>query len=138
LYETNFPGTCFLCLLFNKGVTCTTTNEHKFAFECKAAQYRYHFSVHSKGRFITIAKALTDGLDAGLTVNEIKEVLVQLYAYTGFPRSLNALQTFADVLNQRKQNGIKDELGKEASPLQPIKANFNLERRCKRSLWGNQ
>jgi alkylhydroperoxidase/carboxymuconolactone decarboxylase family protein YurZ len=35
--------------------------------------------------------ALNQGLDAGLTVNEIKEVLVHLYAYTGFPRSLNAL-----------------------------------------------
>src|SRR5215218_9939576 len=32
--------------------------------------------------------ALNTGLDEGLTVNEIKEVLVQLYAYCGFPRSL--------------------------------------------------
>jgi alkylhydroperoxidase/carboxymuconolactone decarboxylase family protein YurZ len=29
--------------------------------------------------------ALNQGLDAGLTVNEAKEILVQLYAYTGFP-----------------------------------------------------
>ena len=28
---------------------------------------------------------LNTGLDAGLTINEIKEVLVQLYAYCGFP-----------------------------------------------------
>jgi 4-carboxymuconolactone decarboxylase len=32
--------------------------------------------------------ALNEGLDAGLTVNEIKEILVQMYAYAGFPRSL--------------------------------------------------
>lgn len=31
---------------------------------------------------------LNTGLDAGLTINEIKEVLAQLYAYCGFPRSL--------------------------------------------------
>lgn len=34
--------------------------------------------------------ALTEGLEAGLTVNEIKEILVQMYAYAGFPRSLRA------------------------------------------------
>jgi len=28
--------------------------------------------------------ALNEGLAAGLTVNEIKEILVQMYAYTGF------------------------------------------------------
>ncbi|MGH9871865.1 MAG: antibiotic biosynthesis monooxygenase [Pyrinomonadaceae bacterium] len=38
-----------------------------------------------------LRKALNKGLDAGLTVNEIKEVLVHLYAYCGFPRSLNAI-----------------------------------------------
>src|SRR5947207_4392863 len=31
--------------------------------------------------------ALNSGLDGGLTVNEIKDVLVQMYAYCGFPRS---------------------------------------------------
>src|SRR5690242_18420024 len=33
--------------------------------------------------------ALNEGLDAGLTVSDAKEILVQLYAYAGFPRSLN-------------------------------------------------
>jgi alkylhydroperoxidase/carboxymuconolactone decarboxylase family protein YurZ/quercetin dioxygenase-like cupin family protein len=80
----------------------------------------------AKGDLLQLQKALNDGLNAGLTVNEIKEVLVQLYAYTGFPRSLNALQTFADVLNQRKQNGIKDELGKDASPLPTDKSKLQF------------
>jgi 4-carboxymuconolactone decarboxylase len=61
--------------------------------------------------------ALNEGLDAGLTINEIKEMLVQMYAYAGFPRSLNGINTFMGVLEERKQNGIKDEPGKEASPL---------------------
>ena len=87
----------------------------------------------AKGDILQLQKALSDGLDAGLTVNEIKEVLVQLYAYTGFPRSLNALQTFADVLHQRKQNGIKDKLGKEASPLpgDKTKLQFGTEMQTK-------
>ena len=61
--------------------------------------------------------ALNEGLDAGLAVNEIKEVIVHLYAYTGFPRSLNALFAFMGVLDERKANGIEDVQGKEASPV---------------------
>lgn len=61
--------------------------------------------------------ALIDGLNAGLAVNEIKEVIVQLYAYAGFPRSLNALSTFMKVLKERKGQGIVDAEGKTASPL---------------------
>jgi 4-carboxymuconolactone decarboxylase len=61
--------------------------------------------------------ALQEGLAAGLTVNEIKEILVHLYAYTGFPRSLNGINTFMAVLNERQDQGIEDEIGPEASPL---------------------
>ena len=57
--------------------------------------------------------ALNQGLDAGLTVSEIREILVQLYAYAGFPRSLNALSELIRVLEDRKQRGIQDPLGRE-------------------------
>lgn len=60
---------------------------------------------------------MNEGLDAGLTVNEIKEILVQLYAYAGFPRSLNGINTFMAVMDERQEKGIKDKMGKEASPL---------------------
>jgi 4-carboxymuconolactone decarboxylase len=63
--------------------------------------------------------ALRQGLDAGLGINEIKEVLVQLYAYTGFPRSLNALGAFMKVLDARKAQGITDAQGPEPGPLPP-------------------
>jgi 4-carboxymuconolactone decarboxylase len=56
-------------------------------------------------------------LDAGLTVNEVKEVLVQLYAYCGFPRSLNGIVAFMAVLDERKAKGIHDLEGKIASPV---------------------
>jgi 4-carboxymuconolactone decarboxylase len=64
--------------------------------------------------------ALNQGLDAGLTINEAKEILVQLYAYVGFPRSLNALGELMKVLETRKQRGIKDEPGREPSRAVPI------------------
>lgn len=56
---------------------------------------------------------LNEGLDNGLTVNEIKETLVQLYAYCGFPRSLNAINTFKTVLDERKAHGLQDEEGRK-------------------------
>lgn len=61
--------------------------------------------------------ALHAGLEAGLTVNEIKEILVQMYAYGGFPRSLNGIHTFMAVMDERQAKGIKDEIGKDASPV---------------------
>lgn len=71
----------------------------------------------AQGNMAQLKSALNSGLYAGLTINEIKEVIVQLYAYAGFPRSLNALHSLMDVIKERNQKGIKDELGKEATPL---------------------
>jgi alkylhydroperoxidase/carboxymuconolactone decarboxylase family protein YurZ len=59
--------------------------------------------------------SLTAGLDAGLTVSETKEILVHLYAYAGFPRSLNALGELMKVLDERRQRGIFDQPGSEPS-----------------------
>jgi len=58
--------------------------------------------------------ALNRGLDAGLTISEAKEVLVQLYAYAGFPRSLNALGELLKVVEARRQRGIQDAQGRDA------------------------
>jgi 4-carboxymuconolactone decarboxylase len=59
--------------------------------------------------------ALNQALDAGLTISEAKEVLVQLYAYVGFPKSLNALGELLKVVEARKQRGIQDAPGREPS-----------------------
>ena len=73
-----------------------------------------------------LEKALNQGLDAGLTVNEIKEILVQMYAYAGFPRSLNAITTFMTVLKDREANGITDEVGAEPNPLPTDKSSIEV------------
>jgi alkylhydroperoxidase/carboxymuconolactone decarboxylase family protein YurZ len=64
------------------------------------------------GDIARLGTALNQGLDAGLTVNDAREVLVQLYAYAGFPRSLNALGELMKVLEARKQRGIQDDPGR--------------------------
>lgn len=71
----------------------------------------------AQGDMEKLNSALHEGLHTGLTVNEIKEVLVQMYAYCGFPRSLNGIGTFMAVMDERQRKGIKDERGREPSPL---------------------
>ena len=71
----------------------------------------------ANGDLEALERNFAEGLKAGLTVNEIKEVLVQLYAYTGFPRSLNAIHRFMKVMDERRKAGIKDPIGKEPSPV---------------------
>lgn len=64
------------------------------------------------GDLQNLKKAVDKSLGDGLTVNEIKEIMVQLYAYCGFPRSLNAL----GVLLQSTKDGSFIE-GKEGKKL---------------------
>jgi len=80
----------------------------------------------ANGDLPKLKTTLIGGLDAGLTINEIKEILVQMYAYAGFPRSLNGINTFIGVLEEREQKGIKDALGKEPSPLPANKSSVDL------------
>jgi 4-carboxymuconolactone decarboxylase len=74
------------------------------------------------------------GLDAGLTVNEIKEVLAQLYAYCGFPRSLNAVNTFMGVVQERKLQGKVEIYGKEASAVTNSKDKYERGRKALETL----
>lgn len=78
----------------------------------------------ANGNLEKLKPAIEKGLDAGLTVNQIKEVIVHLYAYAGFPRSIRGLQTFMEVLDQHKDSGIKETLGADATPKKMIPVNM--------------
>ena len=52
-----------------------------------------------------------------IEVADVKEILVQLYAYAGFPRSLNALGELMKVLDARKQRGFQDLAGRDSGPV---------------------
>jgi len=71
----------------------------------------------ARGELQSLKSALNNGLDAGLTVNKIREAIIHLYAYCGFPRSIRGLQTFMEVLDEREAKGINDNKGAEASPI---------------------
>ncbi len=74
-------------------------------------------SYTAKGDLKNLESALNKGLDDGLTENEIKEILVQLYAYCGFPRSLNGINSFIKITEERNILGKKDKVGIEGKSL---------------------
>lgn len=80
----------------------------------------------ANGETVLLKRELNRGLDAGLTINEIKEVLYQIYAYAGFPRSLNAITTFQAVLLERQKKGINDTPGKESVSLPSGKSKYEI------------
>lgn len=72
-------------------------------------------SYTGKGDLEHLKPALAQALEAGMTINEINEVLIHAYAYCGFPRSLRAIQTLMQVVEERKADGITDVVGREVS-----------------------
>ena len=69
-------------------------------------------SYTASGDLENLEQATKKGLEDGLTVNEVKEVMVQLYAYCGFPKSINAIATLMKVSKDGKY-----KQGKEGTPL---------------------
>ena len=69
-------------------------------------------ALEARGDLQRLDVAIRKALDGGVSVNELKDTFAQLYAYTGFPRSLNALNTLEHVLSERESEGIADDEGK--------------------------
>ena len=81
-----------------------------------------------RGDLAGLESALAAGLDDGMTVNELKEVMVHAYAYCGFPRALRGLQTLVGVLDGRKAAGVEVNWGREASPVTDARPKYERGR----------
>ncbi len=106
-------------------LSATTASTDRYTEENKVLDKRQQAivaiaSYTGNGDLEHLEDALRQGLDAGMTVNEIKEILVQAYAYAGFPRSLRGIQTFMSLLDKRKAAGITDVEGREATPVKEM------------------
>ncbi|MBK7981818.1 MAG: carboxymuconolactone decarboxylase family protein [Ignavibacteriae bacterium] len=101
-------------------------NKNETSMQLSARQQRIiQISAYTaKGDLENAKLVLNNGLDDGLTINEIKELLVHLYAYCGFPRSIRGLQTFMEVLDERRSKGIIDNIGIEASPIDETESKY--------------
>jgi len=72
-----------------------------------------------------LTKELNEGLDAGLTINEIKEIFIQMCMYLGFPKGIRGVDIFMEVLDARKAKGIDDEQGRNANPVTDTQIKYN-------------
>lgn len=104
-------------LSVTKGIHAQQTMKSSSSLDGKQQRIVAISALTAMGDLVQLQKALHNGLDAGLTVNQIKEVLVHIYAYAGFPRSIRGLQTLMSVTQERKSNGINDNTGAEAFPI---------------------
>lgn len=107
LAKTICTATCIAGLATSAQATLTDREESIVPIAAFAAN----------GNETALKVALKSGLEKGLTVNEIRSVLEQMYAYAGFPRSLTGLGVFVDLLQERRKAGIEDVKGREASPM---------------------
>ena len=111
-------------------------NMDKLALNQKQKSIVCIASLTSVGNLTELKTHLNVGLDAGLTINEIKEVLVQMYAYCGFPRCLNGINTFMEVVSDRKAKGIIDVEGNLASPISNTEDKYETGKKTLQTLTG--
>lgn len=95
-------------------------------------------SYTSTGNQEKLAIALKDALDNKMTINEINEILIQSYAYCGFPRSLNAITTFSKVVDMRKKQGKQDTIGQEPKVLSQNENKSEIGEKTRESLVGGK
>ncbi|ATP55149.1 carboxymuconolactone decarboxylase [Pedobacter ginsengisoli] len=95
-------------------------------------------AIAAKGNLPKLKEELHKGLEAGLTINQVKESLIHLYAYAGFPRSIRGLQTFMTVLDERKATGINDEIGLKASLISDERSKYERGKAILEKLTGVQ
>ncbi len=106
----------FILLLSLMNTVIAQTDTKKFLNAKQIATVRISV-ITARGNLSRLQTELHAGLDAGLTVNQIKEAIVHLYAYAGFPRSIRGLQTFMSILDERSARGINDQAGPESTPV---------------------
>lgn len=115
---------CLMALIHVKAQTATPVN----GLTLRQQAIVRIASCTGRGDLENLKPALAAGLENGLTVNEIREVLIHAYAYCGFPRSLRALQTFIALLDERKAQGIEDAVGRDASPVEDGRTRYERGR----------
>ncbi|MDL2222682.1 carboxymuconolactone decarboxylase family protein [Bacteroidales bacterium OttesenSCG-928-M11] len=81
------------------------------ALDNKSKEIAAVSSLIAQGAIPQLKVHLNGALNTGCSITEVKEVILQMSVYTGFPRSINAMNAFREVLNERKDKGINDVEG---------------------------
>ena len=120
--------TMLLGVFFGCGIAASQIPKAEQAMDSKRQHIAEVAALTSTGDLNKLKIALVDGLNDGMTVSELKEVMVHAYAYCGFPRALQGLQVLVAVLDERKAKGIEDDWGREASPITDPRGKYERGR----------
>lgn len=69
---------------------------------------------------------INGALNVGCTINEVKEVILQMSVYSGFPSCINATNALKEVLAERKEHGINDTIGQLPSNETTNKSRYEI------------
>ncbi|GAP72034.1 carboxymuconolactone decarboxylase [Candidatus Symbiothrix dinenymphae] len=58
---------------------------------------------------------INGALNTGSSISEVKEVILQMAVYSGFPSCINGMNALKEVLKERQEHGINDNIGKTAT-----------------------
>ncbi|MCR5069199.1 MAG: carboxymuconolactone decarboxylase family protein [Prevotella sp.] len=90
----------------------------------------------AQGDLTRLEPAVRTALDNGVTINELKEAFSQLYAYTGFPRSLNALGVLGKALENKQPNWQEGKPWKRPAEWDDAKKAYELGKKNQTQLSG--
>lgn len=98
-----------------------TTEEHRLRSiaAMSALLSRGHQMMELRNRFSL-------ALETGFNLSDLKEIILQVCLYAGFPRSLNGMACLRGLMEERNQHGQKTALGKEPSPQPEGKTRYEL------------
>ena len=120
--------TTLLGVFFGCGIVTSQTPKAEQAMDSKRQHITEVAALTGNGDLDKLKIVLIDGLNDGMAVSELKEVMVHAYAYCGFPRALRGLQTLVAVLDERKAKGIEDDWGRKASPITDTRSKYERGR----------
>lgn len=120
--------TTLLGVFFGCEIVTSQTPKAEQAMDSKRQHITEVAALTGKGDLDKLKTVLIDGLNDGMAVSELKEVMVHAYAYCGFPRALRGLQTLVAVLDERKAKGIEDDWGRKASPITDTRSKYERGR----------
>lgn len=120
--------TTLLGVFFGCGIVTSQTPKAEQAMDSKRQHITEVAALTGKGDLDKLKTVLIDGLNDGMAVSELKEVMVHAYAYCGFPRALRGLQTLVAVLDERKAKGIEDDWGRKVSPITDTRSKYERGR----------
>ena len=120
--------TTLLGVFFGCGIVTSQTPKAEQAMDSKRQHITEVAALTGKGDLDKLTIVLIAGLNDGMAVSELKEVMVHAYAYCGFPRALRGLQTLVAVLDERKAKGIEDDWGRKASPITDTRSKYERGR----------